>query len=186
MNSLDSEALCTLVNAAGVFAAGSIEDTVIEDFSWMMDVNVRVPFELTKWSLGALCKGQERWQDASIVNVSSISGARPYANVSAYCTSKAALDHMTRCHAIEFAPKKVRVNAVNPGVVVTELHKRGGMGEQDYEAFLKHCQTTHPLGRVGQSPEIADLIVFLASSRASWITGETISIDGGRHLAGSR
>jgi NAD(P)-dependent dehydrogenase (short-subunit alcohol dehydrogenase family) len=90
------------------------------------------------------------------------------------------LDQLTRCAALELAAKGVRVNAVNPGVVVTEIHKRGGMNNEQYEAFLEHSKSTHPLGRVGKPEEIADLIAFLASDRASWITGATYSIDGGR------
>jgi NAD(P)-dependent dehydrogenase (short-subunit alcohol dehydrogenase family) len=74
----------------------------------------------------------------------------------------------------------VRVNAVNPGVVVTDIHRRGGMGEEKYAAFLEHSKTTHPLGRVGAPEEVAELILFLASDRAAWITGATYSIDGGR------
>jgi len=100
--------------------------------------------------------------------------------VLAYCVSKAGLDQLTRCAALELAVQGVRVNAVNPGVVVTEIHKRGGMTEEQYDAFLNHSKTTHPLGRVGQAQEVAELIFFLASDRASWITGATYSIDGGR------
>jgi NAD(P)-dependent dehydrogenase (short-subunit alcohol dehydrogenase family) len=80
----------------------------------------------------------------------------------------------------------VRVSTVNPGVVVTNLHRRGGMEEERYAAFLEHSKTTHPLGRPGEPAEIAELIHFLASDRAGWITGETISIDGGRHLTCAR
>ena len=87
---------------------------------------------------------------------------------------------MTRCAALELAPKGVRVNAVNPGVVVTEIHKRGGMSQKDYAAFLEHSKKTHPIGRVGEASEVAELILYLASERASWITGATYSIDGGR------
>jgi NAD(P)-dependent dehydrogenase (short-subunit alcohol dehydrogenase family) len=94
--------------------------------------------------------------------------------------SKAGVDQLTRCAALELAPKGVRVNAVNPGVVVTEIHKRGGMGDEKYEGFLEHSKTTHPLGRVGSADEVAELILFLASDRAAWITGATYSIDGGR------
>ncbi len=116
----------------------------------------------------------------NIVNVSSVTGLRAFPGVLAYCVSKAGLDQLTRCAALELAAQGVRVNAVNPGVVVTEIHKRGGMTEEQYDAFLDHSKTTHPLGRVGQAQEVAELIFFLASDRASWITGATYSIDGGR------
>jgi NAD(P)-dependent dehydrogenase (short-subunit alcohol dehydrogenase family) len=106
--------------------------------------------------------------------------------VLAYCVSKAGLDQLTRCAALELAPKGVRVNAVNPGVVVTEIHKRGGMSEADYEKFLEHSKTTHPLGRVGSPGEIADLVFYLASESAAWITGGTYQIDGGRALTCAR
>jgi NAD(P)-dependent dehydrogenase (short-subunit alcohol dehydrogenase family) len=82
--------------------------------------------------------------------------------------------------ALELASKGVRVNAVNPGVVRTELHLTSGMTADAYSGFLERSKTTHPLGRVGTPEEVADLILFLASSRAGWITGATMSIDGGR------
>ena len=116
----------------------------------------------------------------NIVNVSSVTGLRAFPGVLAYCVSKAGLDQLTRCAALELAAKGVRVNAVNPGVVVTEIHKRGGMSPEQYNAFLEHSKDTHPLGRVGDAKEVAELIFFLASDRASWITGATYSIDGGR------
>jgi len=105
---------------------------------------------------------------------------RAFPGVLAYCVSKAALDQLTRCSALELASKGVRVNAVNPGVVVTDIHKRGGMNNEAYGTFLEHSKTTHPLGRVGNPQEIAELVLFLASDQASWITGATYSIDGGR------
>ena len=71
---------------------------------------------------------------------------------------------------------------MNPGVTVTNLHRRGGMGDEQYSAFLTRAKDTHPLGRPGQADEVAALIVFLASERASFITGETIRVDGGRHI----
>jgi len=78
------------------------------------------------------------------------------------------------------AAKGVRVNAVNPGVVVTQIHKRGGMSEEAYAAFLEHSKSTHPLGRPGRPEEVASLVLYLASDDAAWITGATYSIDGGR------
>jgi len=122
----------------------------------------------------------------AIVNVSSVTGLRAFPNVLAYCVSKAAVDQLTRCAALDFAAKGVRVNAVNPGVVVSNLHRRSGMPEDAYEAFLARAKDTHPLGRPGNADEIAEFIFFLASDRAGWITGETIAIDGGRHLTCAR
>ena len=115
-----------------------------------------------------------------------MTGLRSFPGVLAYCVSKAGVDQLTRCAALELAPKNVRVNAVNPGVVVTEIHKRGGMGEEDYERFLERSRTTHPIGRVGQPSEVAELVFYLASEKASWITGATYSIDGGRALTCAR
>ena len=116
----------------------------------------------------------------NIVNVSSVTGLRAFPGVLAYCVSKAAVDQMTRCAALELAPKGIRVNAVNPGVVRTNLHRRSGMDDTAYEAFAEHSRSTHPIGRIGTPEEIANLILFLASDRAEWITGVTYSIDGGR------
>ena len=129
---------------------------------------------------------RSRRPGGSIVNVSSVNGLRSFPDLLAYCVSKSALDHLTRCAALELAPKGVRVNAVNPGVTVSNLHRRGGMAEEAYEAFLVRSRETHPLGRPGQPEDIADVIVFLASDGAKWMTGETIPVDGGRHLTCAR
>jgi NAD(P)-dependent dehydrogenase (short-subunit alcohol dehydrogenase family) len=88
--------------------------------------------------------------------------------------------------ALELAPHGVRVNAVNPGVVRTNLHRRGGWNEARYAAFLEHSKSTHPMGRVGTPEDVADAIAFLASDRSGWITGETIAVDGGRHQTCAR
>ena len=164
-----------VVNAAGHISNGTIESTSIQSWEEMMNINVRAIFHLMQKALPTLIE-----RKGNIVNVSSVTGLRAFPGVLAYCVSKAALDQLTRCSALELASKGVRVNAVNPGVVVTDIHKRGGMNDEAYAAFLEHSKQTHPLGRVGRPEEIADLVVFLASDRASWITGATYSIDGGR------
>lgn len=97
--------------------------------------------------------------------------------------SKAGLDQLTRCTAIELAPKGVRVNAVNPGTIGTQCQKRAGMSEEYYEKFMEHAKTTHPLGRPGTVEEVAKAIFFLASDDASFITGATLPVDGGRSVA---
>jgi NAD(P)-dependent dehydrogenase (short-subunit alcohol dehydrogenase family) len=167
--------LDVLVNAAGVIGNGSVETTSLADWDAMMGVNLRAVFHLMQLAAPHL----ER-RPGNVVNVSSVTGLRAFPGVLAYCVSKAGVDQLTRCAALELAPKGVRVNAVNPGVVVTEIHRRGGMREEAYAAFLENSKRTHPLGRVGSAEEVAELILFLASDRASWITGATHSIDGGR------
>ena len=164
-----------LVNAAGIIANGTIENTSLSDYDLMMNINVRSVFQLTQLALPSIIE-----RKGNIVNVSSVTGLRAFPNVFAYCVSKAAVDQFTRCAALELAQKGVRVNAVNPGVVRTNLHRNSGMSEDAYAAFVERSKTTHPIGRIGDPGEIADLILFLASSKAGWITGVTYSIDGGR------
>lgn len=164
-----------LVNAAGIILNGSIETTTLAAWNEMMDINLRVVFSVMQKCVPHLEKTK-----GSVVNVSSVAGIRSFPNVLAYCVSKAAVDQLTRCSALELAPKGIRVNAVNPGVVVTNLHKRGGMADEDYENFLENSKKTHPIGRAGTPEEVADLIYFLASEKAGWITGATYLIDGGR------
>jgi NAD(P)-dependent dehydrogenase (short-subunit alcohol dehydrogenase family) len=166
-----------LVNAAGVIATGTLENTTDAAWDAMMDVNLRAPFRLMRAAAPHL-----KSRKGTVVNVSSVNGLRSFAGVLAYCVSKAGMDHLTRCAALEMAPLGVRVNSVNPGVTVTNLHRRSGMNDAQYAAFLERSKETHPLGRPGQPEEIASLILYLASDRAEWMTGETIPIDGGRHL----
>jgi NAD(P)-dependent dehydrogenase (short-subunit alcohol dehydrogenase family) len=163
------------VNSAGIIKNGTIENTTLEDWDRMMNINLRATFDLMQKSVPHLQKTK-----GSIVNVSSVTGLRAFPGVLAYCVSKAATDQLTRCAALELASKGVWVNAVNPGVVETNLHKRGGMPVEDYEKFLANSANTHPLGRPGQPEEVAELIYYLASDKASWITGVTYEIDGGR------
>lgn len=170
-----------LVNAAGILKGGNIENTSLDEWDRMMDINVRSVFYLMQKCVPYLVATK-----GNVVNVSSVTGLRSFPNVLAYCVSKAAVDQLTRCTALELAPKGIRVNAVNPGVVVTNLHRRGGMDEEAYEKFLANAGNTHPIGRAGEASEVAKLIAFLASDDAQWITGGTYSIDGGRALTCAR
>ncbi|PWT92461.1 MAG: hypothetical protein C5B54_03485 [Acidobacteria bacterium] len=170
-----------LVHAAGIIGSGNIENTTLSDWDVMMNINLRSVFHLTQLAMPSLIE-----RKGNVVSISSVAGLRSFPGVLSYCVSKAGLDQFTRCVALEMAPKGVRVNAVNPGVVVTQLHRSGGMNEDQYQAFLQRSETTHPLGRVGTAEEIAEIVLFLASDRASWITGVTMSIDGGRALTCAR
>jgi NAD(P)-dependent dehydrogenase (short-subunit alcohol dehydrogenase family) len=173
--------LDVLVNAAGIIASGTVETTPLDQWEEMFAINSRAPFRLMQKAMPHLVERQ-----GSVVNVSSVTGLRSFPGILSYCVSKAAVDQLTRCAALEMASKGVRVNAVNPGVVVTHLHRAGMMDESAYADFLEHSKTTHPLGRVGQPDEVADLIYFLASPQAGWITGVTYEIDGGRFLTCAR
>lgn len=174
-------ALDVLVNAAGIIGFGTLDSTTDEAWDEQVDVNLRAPFRMMREAVSHL-----EPRRGAIVNVSSVTGLRAFPGILAYCASKAGADHLTRCAALELAPRGVRVNGVNPGVVVTQLHKRAGMTDEGYAAFIERCAETHPLGRPGQPEEVARLILFLASDSSGWITGETLAIDGGRHLTCAR
>eukprot|EP00088_Acartia_fossae_P005909 TRINITY_DN12677_c0_g1_i1.p1 TRINITY_DN12677_c0_g1~~TRINITY_DN12677_c0_g1_i1.p1 ORF type:complete len:258 (-),score=47.52 TRINITY_DN12677_c0_g1_i1:77-850(-) len=165
------------VNSAGILVSGGIETLSAEDYDKCMNINTRCAFILTQQVIPHLIKSK-----GNLVHVSSVTGLRAFPGVLAYNMSKAALDQLTRTVALEVADKGVRVNAVNPGVIVTEVHKRAGMNDADYEKFLEHSKTTHAMGRVGTVQEVAATIGFLASPEASFITGQTLAIDGGRSI----
>ncbi|XP_056274162.1 3-oxoacyl-[acyl-carrier-protein] reductase FabG-like [Pseudoliparis swirei] len=168
--------LDVLVNSAGILAMGSIETTDLAQYDLIMNVNVRTVYHLTQLCVPHLIRTK-----GSIVNVSSVNGQRAFPGVLAYCMSKSAIDQFTCCTALELAPKQVRVNSVCPGVIVTEVHKRAGLDEDQYAQFLEKCKQTHALGRPGQVDEVAQSIAFLASDAASFITGVNLPVDGGRH-----
>lgn len=165
-----------LVNNAGILAQGSILDIDIDQFDNVLNTNLRAVFALTKLAVPYLINSK-----GNIVNVSSVAGLRSFAGALSYCVSKGALDQFTKCISLELAPQNVRVNSVNPGVILTDIHKRGGMSEEDYVQYLERCKDTHAMGRVGNAYEVAETIAFLASTGASFITGACLPVDGGRH-----
>jgi len=167
-----------LVNSAGILVSGSIETLSLEDYDRQMNVNTRSVFITMKAAIPHLKKTK-----GNIVNVSSVNGLRAFAGIVSYNMSKAALDQLTRCVALELASAGVRVNSVNPGVVITNVHKNAGLNDEAYAKFLEHSKTTHALGRVGNVDEVAKPIVFLASNQlAGFMTGVTLSVDGGRGI----
>jgi len=178
--------LDVLVNNAGVIGFDGVLEPRPDEFRRIMETNVFAPYALTRHAVPHLVESAANGRDACILNISSVAGLRPYPGLVGYCTSKAALDMFTQAAAIELAPKKVRVNAINPGVVVTNLHRNAGLDEERYRAFLERSRSTHPLGRPGTAEEVAALAAFLVSEEASWITGGLYSIDGGRMLTSLR
>lgn len=178
----ESGKLDVLVNNAGVLIGSPMPKTTTETFDTNFNVNTRGVFLMMRECTPALIAAK-----GNIVNVSSVTGMQSFANSMAYCASKAATDMMTKCAALDLAADGVRVNSVNPGVVRTELQRRGGMTDENYAAFLERSKVTHPLGRVAEPSEVADVIAFISdNTKASFITGAILPIDGGRVCLGAR
>lgn len=185
--------LTTVVNAAGVLRGGAMGSTGtdVQNYLTNMTVNAQAPFEIMCHAVPHLRKNNPKQTFPSIINVSSVNGKQSFAGCVSYCASKAALDMMTRCASVDLAQDGIRVNAVNPGVVSTNLQRAGGLSESQYQAFIERSiETTHPLaatlGRVGEPREVAELIAFLVSDKAQFLTGECIAVDGGRQNLGAR
>jgi 3-oxoacyl-[acyl-carrier protein] reductase len=160
-----------LVNNAGIYEFAPLEAISAEHFHKQFDLNV----------LGLLWTTQEAVKHfgpsgGSIVNISSVAATQAPPNGSVYSGTKAAVNAITRSLAQELGPRKIRVNAINPGVVETEGLRSTGFADSD---FRKTAEAQTPLGRIGQPQDIAPAVVFLASSDSTWTTGETLSISGG-------
>jgi 3-oxoacyl-[acyl-carrier protein] reductase len=160
-----------LVNNAGVYEFASLGDVTEPHFRKQFDLNV----------LGLLLASKEAvaqfdGEGGSIVNISSGASTLTPPNASVYNATKAAVDAITRSLAKELGPRRIRVNAINPGMVETEgVHAAGIVGSD----FSRDILARTPLGRIGQPADIAPAVVFLASDDARWITGETLLVDGG-------
>jgi len=160
-----------LVNNAGVYDWSPIEEITEEQFHKQFDVNV----------LGLLLATQEAVKQfdttgGNIINVSSTVTSLTPAGSSVYTATKGAVDAITRTLAKELAPRKIRVNAINPGLVETEGVRSAGFDQGDLRQSIE-AQT--PLGRIGQPDDIAPAAVFFASSDSAWVTGETLRVAGG-------
>ena len=160
-----------LVNNAGVYEFGALEAITPENFHRMFNINV----------LGLLLTTQEAVKlfpatGGSVINISSLAGKNALPHTSVYSATKAAVDSITRVLSIELGSKKIRVNAINPGMVETEGVHAAGIAESD---FRKKVEADTPLGRIGQTGDIAPAAVFLASDDSAWLSGEAIVIAGG-------
>jgi 3-oxoacyl-[acyl-carrier protein] reductase len=163
--------LDVLVNNAGVFEFFPVESFSEAEFHREFNTNVLGPTLLAQEALKYF--GDE---GGSIINVSSVAAYNSPANTVVYSATKAALDTVTRVLAAELGPRRIRVNSLNPGLVVTEGTHRVGVVGSDFE---KESVRRTALGRAGQPEDIAKVAVFLASDDAAWITGERITASGG-------
>ncbi|MGE5196697.1 MAG: SDR family NAD(P)-dependent oxidoreductase [Anaerolineae bacterium] len=160
-----------LINNAGVYEFTPLEDVTSEHFHKMFDLNV----------LGLLLASREAVKcfgssGGSIVNISSVASTAALPNGSVYSATKAAVNAITKCLGAELGARRIRVNAVDPGMIETEGTQSQGILDSD---FRKETEAHTPLGRIGRPEDVAPAVVFLASDDASWITGETLFISGG-------
>ena len=167
--------LDVLVNCAGViFRNRTVEQTSENEWDTTFDVNVKGTFLMSKYALPAL-----RETKGCIVNMSSYVGLVGFAGTSAYAASKAAIVNLTRSMALDHAKERIRVNAVCPGSVDTEMIHAAWEKFGDVEQARKLWNEKHPLGRIATADEVGRAILFLASKDASFITGTTLTVDGG-------
>ncbi len=160
-----------LVNNAGVYAFAPVEGVTSDEFSRMFNTNVLGLLLVTKTALPLFPE-----TGGSIINVSSVVSTMAPPTASVYAGTKGAVDTITKTMAKEFGARRIRVNAVNPGLVITEgLHTAGMAGN----AFEDQMVAMTPLGRAGLPEDIALPVLFLASDDSRWITGETILVSGG-------
>lgn len=171
------DGIAALVNSVGIQRYGTVETTSVETWDEVLAVNLRSMFLMAKYAVPLL----RRNGGGAIVNVSSAQAIASQTNVVAYTASKGGIVAMTRAMAVDHARDGIRANVVLPGSVDTPMLRASAreIGPDDPEKVLREWGQGHPIGRIGQPVEVADVCVFLASPLASFVTGAEIRVDGG-------
>jgi NAD(P)-dependent dehydrogenase (short-subunit alcohol dehydrogenase family) len=177
--------LDVLFNNVGIQPQSSyanVEDTTEEMWDRILDVNLKSYFLMSKYAIPEI----RRRGGGAIVNVASVQGLQSMKGVPAYAASKGGILSLTRQMAVEYAREKIRVLAVCPGTIDTEMVRASAAREPDgIEAALERMGKSHPIGRIGTGEDIANVVLFLASDRASFMTGEYVCVDGGYMALGA-
>jgi NAD(P)-dependent dehydrogenase (short-subunit alcohol dehydrogenase family) len=163
-----------LVNNAGIQTYGIVTETSIEEWDWVMNVNLKSAFLCSKYAIPSILKRGK----GCIINVASVQSFISQNNVAAYTTSKTAMLGLTRSIAVDYAPN-IRCVAVCPGTVDTPMLRDAFQLSPDPEEVYQECVDMHLTKRIGTSLEVAELIAYLASDKAGFMTGQAIRIDGG-------
>ena len=167
--------LNVLVNNAGILHVGTAEQITEEQWDETFSINVRGLWMLSRSVLPHLRKSG----GGSIINVASVLGINGARNRAAYASSKGATILLTKCMAIDHGHEKIRVNAICPSFVETDLTAEVIRGAADPEAVRRERISVHPAGRLGQPEDVAGMAVYLASDESAWVTGATLAVDGG-------
>ena len=162
-----------LVNNAGIFKAADFLEVTEEDFDAVLRINLKGSFLMGQ----AVAKAMAIAGHGSIVNMSSVNAVLAIPNIASYNVSKGGINQLTRVMALALAPHNIRVNAVAPGTIATELAARAVLTSDEAKARIL---SRTPMKRLGEPSEIADVVAWLASDAASYVTGEIVVVDGGR------
>jgi NAD(P)-dependent dehydrogenase (short-subunit alcohol dehydrogenase family) len=165
-----------LVNNAGIFKAAPLLEITEEDWDAVLDVNLKGHF-LVGQAVARVLVDNPGTQRGAIVNMSSVNSVLTIPTIASYNASKGAINQLTRVMALALAERGVRVNAVAPGTIATELARAAVLTSDEARARI---MTRTPMKRLGEPSEIADVVAFLLSDAASYITGEIVFVDGGR------
>jgi NAD(P)-dependent dehydrogenase (short-subunit alcohol dehydrogenase family) len=167
--------LDVMFNNVGVAIPGTVEGMNEDDFRRVLDVNL-----VGVWrGMRAAIPEMLRTGGGSIINSSSVQGHVAFEGWAGYAASKGGVDALTRQAAVEYAPKGIRINSIVPGTILTEMNEKILSEAEDPAAQMAMWTSMHPVGRVGQPDEVAAAVVFLASAESSFITGESLRVDGG-------
>ena len=162
-----------LVNNAGIFRAADFLDITEEDWDAVLDVNLKGAFLVGQAAARAMAKTG----GGAVVNMSSVNGVMAIPSIASYNASKGGIDQLTRVMSLALAPHRIRVNAVGPGTIATELARKAVLGSAEAE---KRIMSRTPLQRLGKPAEVAGIVAFLLSDASAYVTGEIVYVDGGR------